>query len=825
MKKIIKKLGIAILLASLLLTACGKNEGQGEDTSHKESLEISETETETEVDTETEANTESDTESDTESETESETESDTESETETEGEDENKLLDLNEYAIIRGFGESTDVLTVLSGFYFTLIDEYGFDVDFYVDEDVKPSGKELVFGATDRRADKNHRYSDYSIEYEDGNVYICGGSAEAMGAAVEWLCENCLSAEGLSVEALPFEYNATYELDGTKVCGVPISEFVLDGDENELTAKLLEWLAPRAGLRKSSDEGYTVKFETDETLCLDEIEVGLTAKTLKIRLSAHLDDLSGLANALLSFIESNKGKDMNFSGAMTIDLPAPQKPLTDVREITDGNIDVSVSFLGSYKVGDEIIAVCTLTSGGKAVACPEFTWIAEYADGETCAGATNGAYGKAVIKIPAAVAGRLNLKVLVRDEEGKLIPSVEQSEDFAQSPLFSITVKDGKENSGMKEIPTCFETTPIVYAVGDEYQIIVPVKAETLMWVGVGDQLFYDESNGILRSNTITHKMTVPQKLLDEAGEYTVYYRIVYERKPYNSNVSQVYEFKSDFRAVTGDNPRFFHIADAHNRVDEPVAAAKAYGDIDFLILNGDIPDDAGNIKNFSTIHRIASEITGGEIPVVFSRGNHDMRGIYAENLEDHTPTDKGNSYFTFRLGSIWGIVLDCGEDKPDTHPEYGNTVSCEEFRKRQIDFINSVIANAENEYAAEGVEYSMVIVHDPFTEYKPTQLSETDLATYTEWARLLREYVKPDVMISGHVHQAYITEVGGELDRIGQPCPVVVGSAPGTKISLSLRGVWVGDVYVGTGFELVDGQLSVTFIGHNGITYYQSMV
>ena len=92
------------------------------------------------------------------------------------------------------------------------------------------------------------------------------------------------------------------------------------------------------------------------------------------------------------------------------------------------------------------------------------------------------------------------------------------------------------------------------------------------------------------------------------------------------------------------------------------MAAAKAFGDIDFLILNGDLPDHSGDIKNFTAIHRIVAEITDGEKPVVFSCGNNGMRGIYAENIEEHTPTDKGNSYYTFRLGSIWGMVLDCGE-------------------------------------------------------------------------------------------------------------------------------------------------------------------
>ena len=319
--------------------------------------------------------------------------------------------------------------------------------------------------------------------------------------------------------------------------------------------------------------------------------------------------------------------------------------------------------------------------------------------------------------------------------------------------------------------------------------------------------------------------MTVPQELLDRAGEYTVYYRIVNERKPYYSDVSDVYEYHSPFYPVKDGNARFYSIADAHNDVARPVASAKAYGEIDFLILNGDLPDHSGDVKNFATIHKIAAEITDGEKPVVFSRGNHDMRGIYAEKLAEHTPTDNGNSYYTFRLGSIWGMVMDCGEDKYDYHIEYAHTICCEDFRKRELEFIKNVIINARKEYEAEGVTKKIIIAHDPFTEYLPPQTSEEDMKTYKEWAKLLRDYIRPDAMICGHVHQAYVTNVGDELDRLGQPCPVVVGSAPGSKIYSPRIGTWVENVYVGAGFEAGEEKITVNFVGSDGAVYNIFMI
>lgn len=339
-----------------------------------------------------------------------------------------------------------------------------------------------------------------------------------------------------------------------------------------------------------------------------------------------------------------------------------------------------------------------------------------------------------------------------------------------------------RKTAAASELPReIFASYPVVYAVGDEYQIQVSVKQDTLMWCEVNGNEYFDDSCGILRSDTSTHRMTVPMGELDSAGCYTIRYRKMVERLPYFSRTDDVGEIAFPFRPVSDKKTiRLYHIADAHNRVAAPIAAAKFFPEgLDLLILNGDIPDHSGDIGNLAAIHIIAGEITRGEIPTVFSRGNHDMRGVCAEHFAEHTPTDRGNSYFTFRLGPLWGIVLDCGEDKPDTNPEYGNTIACHAFRRRETRFLRQVIANAASEYQAPGVRYRLVISHMPFSYVgKPPFDIEQDL--YREWCRLLKEHVKPDLMISGHIHDLYVTRAGEALDHLGQPCPVVVGARPG---------------------------------------------
>ena len=349
------------------------------------------------------------------------------------------------------------------------------------------------------------------------------------------------------------------------------------------------------------------------------------------------------------------------------------------------------------------------------------------------------------------------------------------------------------------------KTAPAVFAVHDTYQIMVPVSCECVMWVKVGNECYYDDSNGILRSAVSMHRISVPVDELDKSGKYTVCYRKMIERKPYFSQTSEIYEEEFNFYPVNGEKIIAYHIADAHNMIDAPVAAAKAFekenGRLSFLILNGDVPDHSGKIENFDNIYEIVSQITGGEIPTVFSRGNHDTRGIYAENIAEYTPCENGNSYFTFRLGNIWGIALDCGEDKLDSHEEYGNTVCCHAFRKRETAFIEKVIKNASEEYEADGIKHKIVVAHVPFTR-RMTAPFNIEEDTYTYWAKLLRENIKPEIMICGHTHEFSVDMPGCENDTFGQPCPVVVGSVP----DFDSKG------FAGAGFVFEKDKIAVTF-------------
>lgn len=358
---------------------------------------------------------------------------------------------------------------------------------------------------------------------------------------------------------------------------------------------------------------------------------------------------------------------------------------------------------------------------------------------------------------------------------------------------------------------------PAIFAVGNAYSIFVQVTDDSVMWIRIGEECFYDHSNGVLRSASHIHKITVPREKLESTKEYFVCYRKMIERKPYFSITGDVTEERFDFYPPSSEKFNLYQVADSHGMVDGAISSAKVfeekYGKIDILVLNGDVIDHSGDVENFNAVYDIAAGITKGEIPIVFARGNHDTRGIFAEAFEQYTPTQFGKSYFSFRISDIWGIVLDCGEDKCDAHPEYGNANCHEFFRKEETAYIEEIIKNKDNEYANPEVNKILAFAHVPFTRrFSPPFNIEEE--TYAYWSKLLKESIKPELLLAGHTHKYSIDRPGCENDALGQPCTVVVASAPNTKTRF----------YAGGGIVFDKDKTVAVFCNQEEVTYEEQI-
>lgn len=331
--------------------------------------------------------------------------------------------------------------------------------------------------------------------------------------------------------------------------------------------------------------------------------------------------------------------------------------------------------------------------------------------------------------------------------------------------------------------------TPVVCAVKDSYLICVPVNKAVLMSVTVNGKEYFCHSNGIKISDTPVQKFTVPMSELDAAKKYTVKYEVLNLRTPYycekEPEVSIDYTFKPIEKT---ENINIYHISDVHGIRKQAIDAGKFFGDdLDLLILNGDIASSSASKEDIMLSYDIASAVTGGRLPCIISRGNHDLRGKYAEKLERFLPTDNGNSYYTVKLGPIWMLLLDCGEDKLDSHREYSGTVCCHQFRLDQCEYIKQLKNNADNEYLSEAFRYRFIVSHVPFNfnntdECRGERPFNIELELYDEWCRFAREDVKAQMLISGHYHRAAIAPSGCDEDCKKIGCDTVIGGIPYRK-------------------------------------------
>ena len=79
--------------------------------------------------------------------------------------------------------------------------------------------------------------------------------------------------------------------------------------------------------------------------------------------------------------------------------------------------------------------------------------------------------------------------------------------------------------------------------------------------------------------------------------------------------------------------------------------------------------------------------------------------------------------------------------------------------------------------------------------------------------------------MICGHIHKAYITPIGGELDKLGQPCPVIIGCAPGTSNVFKEGWLNARGIYIGAGFETSDDGFEISFVGDDSNCYEERKI
>ena len=187
----------------------------------------------------------------------------------------------------------------------------------------------------------------------------------------------------------------------------------------------------------------------------------------------------------------------------------------------------------------------------------------------------------------------------------------------------------------------------------------------------------------------------------------------------------------------------------------------------DFVVLNGDIVSFSNSrdtlIKHtFAPIADIAANY-----PIVFARGNHEGRGCEWFELIKAFPSTTGEFYYSFRQGPVAFLILDGGEDKPDSDPEYSGQADYEQYRIRQLEWLKKAVTEPEFASAPKKV----CIMHIP-------AIADKDAWATQLW---IKENFTPilnaagvDLMLSAHYH-SYIL---AQPKEYGNDFPILVNSS-----------------------------------------------
>lgn len=298
-------------------------------------------------------------------------------------------------------------------------------------------------------------------------------------------------------------------------------------------------------------------------------------------------------------------------------------------------------------------------------------------------------------------------------------------------------------------IGSYFTHEPVVYAVEDTYQIVFSTNHSATAWVEIDGEQYYDLFAGSMKSKDTVHKIVVPQEKLDEAKSYSIHAEKMIYRGPFGgykgSEISKSYNFRP---VDSGDGLVYYTITDAHHAREGAVNAALSVENLDFLVILGDSVGMTEYEDNAQFSNVLAFDVTKGEIPVVYARGNHEIKGAYAEDLHKYVGSKNGSFYYWFTLSDVFGITLDLGEDHDDGWWEYYGTDRFTLYHEEQTKFLQQLVDTKPY----ESYSYTLVACHIPI-QFVNSRKDHVEVKA--DWTALLNQ-IEPDLAVYGHQHDLY---------------------------------------------------------------------
>ncbi|MBQ1966798.1 MAG: metallophosphoesterase [Clostridia bacterium] len=301
----------------------------------------------------------------------------------------------------------------------------------------------------------------------------------------------------------------------------------------------------------------------------------------------------------------------------------------------------------------------------------------------------------------------------------------------------------------------------------------------------------YDQTAGRLNTERNIHSIKVPYEHL-KGNTYTVGSTRVIDEFSYSSRLGKtVVSGEYMFKINESDNQEWLVISDWHTMLDKAYKAVDYMGEYDAVVLLGDAtPGVDFEEEVIRNVVQFGGEISEGSMPVIYVRGNHETRGAYANDLAVALGLDE--FYYTTSVGDYSFLVLDSGEDKDDSHSEYGGMTDYNTYRASMIEWLKG-----------QEVENDKVIALSHSWKISDVE-SELSLAGWAEINRLGAR-----MMLSGHNHKCRFLGDGSDAEKeIFGLYPNIVGYLDGGK---------VGDDYIASKLTLSADGFNIKAVSYTG--------
>lgn len=233
-----------------------------------------------------------------------------------------------------------------------------------------------------------------------------------------------------------------------------------------------------------------------------------------------------------------------------------------------------------------------------------------------------------------------------------------------------------------------FESDPVVFDNGESFSVVWCTNVTSVGYLEYSyegrDYKIYDAEDGKYRADRRVHTVRVPYEHL-YGNDYTVSAAKVKKNASRYSEIddfitSESYTFAEK---IAGEEVKMLVLTDWHEK-EESLYAVREGQAFDVLVMMGDAINYVNEYDDIlDHIVIPGGKLTAGVKPVLFVRGNHELRGKYACEIKSVLGMDR--YYYTASYGEVNFLVFDGGDTKPQGEIEQGVLNLCENYREEVL--------------------------------------------------------------------------------------------------------------------------------------------